>query len=165
MYTTFVGVDCGVSGGVGVISTGWMVNGDSTFVKVFPMPETEKDIWGLFAGEILFASPMIAVVEKLHARPTDADLKRIHALARMMHHYGGVRMALIGNDITFVEETPQKWQKAVGVPSDGTKGHAHKVRLKARAQQLYPEVKGITLKTCDALLIAHYCWERYSRAD
>lgn len=70
---------------------------------------------------------------------------------------GGLRMALIASGVIFDEIPPKQWQKFVGVI--GTKGETKtqfKNRLKAKAQQLFPEQR-VTLATADALLIAYYC--------
>ena len=68
--------------------------------------------------------------------------------------YAQVRMCLICYNIPFDEITPKAWQKLVG--HTGQKDYQKNKRaLKAKAQQLYPRVKGVTLKTCDALLILH----------
>ena len=37
---------------------------------------------------------------------------------------------------------------------------AYKRRLKGVAQQLFPDTEGITLKTCDALLLAEFLRRR-----
>jgi hypothetical protein len=71
--------------------------------------------------------------------------------------YGGLRMALIAAGISFLEVTPQQWQKTLGVSTkkkNETKGK-FKNRLKALAQQIFPSVK-VTLATADALLLAEY---------
>ena len=72
--------------------------------------------------------------------------------------YGGLRMALTAAQIPFESATPQNWQKSLGI---GKKGKTEtrtsfKNRLKAKAQQLFPNLK-VTLATSDALLLAEYC--------
>ena len=54
--------------------------------------------------------------------------------------------------------TPQKWVKVYQMkkPRDMQKGE-WKNKLKAKAQQLFPQLgKKLTLKICDAFLIAEY---------
>ena len=72
--------------------------------------------------------------------------------------YGGLRMALVAAGIPFTAVTPQKWQKALGIPHrERTESKTQwKQRLKRKAEQLFPNHK-LTLAISDALLIAHYC--------
>ena len=74
--------------------------------------------------------------------------------------YGHLEMAawLYGMRLELV--VPQTWQKALAISA---KGPERKKRLKEKAQQLYPTVDGITLKTCDALLILDYAIKREGR--
>ena len=75
---------------------------------------------------------------------------------KFMTDFGAVQMALtvLKKNITLV--TPKKWQTFVGVfPIKNEKPTAHKNRLKARAQELFPQIK-MTLWLADALLIAYY---------
>lgn len=66
-------------------------------------------------------------------------------------------MALLACDIPTVTVTPQIWQKALQL---GTKGDDSttiwKNKLRAKAQQLFPYIKSITLAISDALLICEY---------
>ena len=67
-------------------------------------------------------------------------------------------MALTAAGIPFEEVTPVVWQRGLGIPvrkKDESRSQ-FKGRLKAKAQQLFPQVK-VTLKTADALLISEYC--------
>lgn len=55
-----------------------------------------------------------------------------------------------------MEVTPQKWQKALQLGTKGNKSNTEwKNKLKARAQQLFPNVP-MTLAVADALLILEY---------
>ncbi len=65
--------------------------------------------------------------------------------------YGFLRGLLLANKIPFEEATPKKWQRAMGCLSKGDKNVT-----KARAQQLFPEIK-ITHGNADGLLLAEYC--------
>ena len=65
---------------------------------------------------------------------------------------------------------PQAWQRSLGLTkirddriwemSDAGASGRWKNRLKSRAQELFPDIK-VTLRTSDALLLAHYCKEKY----
>ena len=72
-------------------------------------------------------------------------------------HFGGLCMALISNDLSFIKITPQVWQKQLGIlkrQKDENKTK-FKNRLKDFAQALFLKEK-LTLSTCDSLLIAEY---------
>jgi hypothetical protein len=78
--------------------------------------------------------------------------------------YGALRMALTALEIKYEEVPPQKWQKELGIVTRNKERESHtqfKNRLKAKAQQLFPTMD-VTLKTCDALLIAEFCRRTYS---
>ena len=146
-------------------------------VRAVPMPSTERDIWDWFS--VLNSKNTIAVIEKVGGFAGVG-----HPGSRMFNFgkgYGGLRMALIAAGIPFDEISPQTWLNAMRIPLKkrgpareiiNKKGKSQKVpgeftetgsqwksRLKARAQQLYPEID-VTLKTADALLIATYCRRR-----
>ena len=163
----YVGIDPGQSGGIAVLSS------DGS-VTTLPMPTTERDVWSIFAGtNIESASSVHAVIEKVHSMPGQG----VSSTFKFGVGYGGVRMALIAAGIPFSEVTPQAWMKDLSIPKRKvgrkvkvrsktgkvvtkvvgaeTKGE-FKNRLKAMAQQLFPDV-AVTLKTADALLIAYHC--------
>ncbi len=152
---TYIGIDPGARGGLVAMWAGCM--------DVVPMPGTERDIWQWFAE---YAPPMdtIAVIEKVggyvdtgpgHGPPGPA-------MFNFGWGYGGLRMAMIATGIPFEEITPQRWQKALSIPprKKGESKKDWKNRLKARAQQLFPQV-AVTLATADALLIAEYCRRKH----
>ena len=69
-------------------------------------------------------------------------------------NYGQWLGILASNGVPYKEVTPQTWMKYYGaMPKDKAKRKKH---LKHLAQSLYPNIK-ITLKTADAVLIAHWC--------
>ena len=76
-----------------------------------------------------------------------------------------MQMALVCHEVTFMIEKPAKWQKAMGVKRDGRARTEWKRYLRQRAQAMFPRTPGITLATCDALLIAQYCWEQYEQGN
>lgn len=150
MTRTFIGIDPGMSGGIGVI-----IDGGGTFSsEAFPMPETERDIWDLFES---FRNTekypnATAVIEKVGVMPGQG----ISSGFKFGQGYGALRMALIGNKIPYIDVTPAKWQQAVGIAARGEKSKTeHKNVLKAKAQREHPHLK-ITLKTADAVLLAGY---------
>lgn len=77
------------------------------------------------------------------------------AMFKMGHNFGWWLGALEALRVRTILVQPQTWQK--GLPYlDGKKGADRKRALKAEALRRYPALQGITLETCDALLIADY---------
>jgi crossover junction endodeoxyribonuclease RuvC len=143
----YIGVDPGQSGGMAILRSG-------TSGMVCPMPQTEKDVYDWFEPFQYRGSPT-AIIEKVHSFPGQG----VASTFKFGVGYGGLRMALIAAGIPFEEVTPRTWQKAFGIvvrKKTETKLH-FKNRLKAHAQQIFPNVEGVTLKTCDALLMAEFC--------
>jgi hypothetical protein len=67
---------------------------------------------------------------------------------------GFLEGALRALEIPYTLVRPQDWQKGLGGLSGLTSGKRKKV-LMNHAKRLYPTLKGLTLKTADALLILH----------
>ena len=150
----YLGIDPGMGGGLATIS-----DGSSTLIPVdaSPMPKTERDIWNWICQT---SHAQVAMIEKVQGYIGNAQPGS--AMFKFGMSYGGLRMALIAASIPFEEVTPQKWQKALGIAprkKNESKGQ-FKNRLKAKAQQLYPNEK-VTLATADALLIATYCKRKH----
>lgn len=157
--TLFIGLDPGASGGLALIAP--------DMVRAVPMPATERDVldWirrcrGDAAAGIIHKPQAFAVIEKvggyISGNPCPGS-----AMFKFGQGYGGLRMALVATGIPFEEVTPQRWQKEFLLTRK--KGEAKtpfKNRLKAKAQQLFPEMEP-TLKTADAILIALYCQRKY----
>lgn len=143
---TWLGIDPGLSGGIALI-------GDRGYMEVHRMPQTEKDTWDLLARLQSTYGITYALIEWLTPLPAAVDqklgIKRGSiATAKLMQHYGGLRMALIGLGIRFEERVPRTWRRLVGLQPHGGKN-----ANKAKAQQLYPGIK-VTHAIADALLIA-----------
>lgn len=137
-----IGIDPGASGAICAIYP----NGRSCdFVK---LSETEADI----ANQLFMYSEYnelddgFAYIERVHSSPQMG----VTSAFSFGKSYGFLRGLLIALKIPFEEVTPQKWQKAMGCMTKGDKNVS-----KARAQQLFPQVK-VTHAIADALLIAEY---------
>lgn len=141
MYKNYIGIDPGQSGGIAILSNK---------NEVIKMPSTEKDIWEWFD---FHKNNCFAIIEKVHSMPGQG----VASTFKFGKGYGGLRMALIAAGIPFDEVTPRMWQKSLGITSKAkTESKTEfKNRLKAKAQQLFPQIK-MTLSICDALLIAEY---------
>jgi hypothetical protein len=150
----YIGVDPGASGGMAYIS------GEVT--EAIKMPDTERDIWYWFADlrKDFSTSVLVGTIEKVGGyapgKGNDNQGQPGSAMFKFGHSYGGLRMAMIASGVIFDEVPPQRWQKYIGVIGVKTETKTQfKNRLKAKAQQFFPEQR-VTLSTSDALLIAHY---------
>ena len=152
----YIGIDPGKNGGIA-----WMhgkhieIAADNRAVK---MPQTEQDLWQAIAK--LEDTGCRAIIEKVSARPDQG----VSSMFRFGQSYGSLRMALIAAGIPFDEVTPQKWQKELGLirTNKNESNTDKKNRHKAKAQQLFPEMK-VTHAIADALLIAEYCRRVHGR--
>jgi Holliday junction resolvasome RuvABC endonuclease subunit len=145
MITQFIGVDPGLSGGIARL----VVRDGIVRPEVYPMPETERELWELM-HQMNLGFPLgtvFALVERVHAMPRNGSIGNF----KLGQSYGSLRLVMVACCIPFEEVTPAKWQKAMGCLTGGDKNIS-----KARAQQLFPEVK-LTHRTADALLIAEHC--------
>lgn len=70
--------------------------------------------------------------------------------------FGLIKGAAMAFGMELVLVTPQAWQKALSLGNKKDHGKHWKNHLKERAQQLFPQIENITLKTADALLILRY---------
>ncbi len=148
--TMFLGLDPGLSGGIAFYYP--------PGITVTAMPDTERDVWGWIDRLRDHRGSLFAVIEKVHAMPGNG----VSSMFKFGVGYGGLRMALVAAGIPFEEVTPQTWMKVLRIPprkktEDKTKW---KNRLKQVAQNLHPN-EPITLKTCDAILIATYAQRKY----
>jgi Holliday junction resolvasome RuvABC endonuclease subunit len=114
------------------------------------MPATMRDILTALEEH---SARSYAVIEKVHAMPAQG----VSSTFKFGTSYGALLMALTAAYIPFEMVTPQKWQRELGVLSrKGMTKTQHKNQLKAKAQELFPDLK-VTLATADALLLAEYC--------
>lgn len=148
----YIGIDPGMAGGIAVL-------GRQVVVDIMVMPATPADILDtLRQFSNLASSETWDVVACLEDVGKGMPGQSSSATAKFARHCGHLEMALLSLGITTVTVTPQKWQRMyqLGKSSEHTKTE-WKNRLKAKAQQLFPQQsKNITLKTADALLIAEY---------
>ena len=146
----YLGIDPGASGGLAVIDGG-------KHVETTSMPATEKDIWLWVCME---QREQRAVIE-YNTGFVGGEGNPGSAMFKFGTNHGLLEMALIAAAIPYEKVSPAKWQKALGITPRkkgvGAESRTQfKNRLKSRAQSLFPSAK-VTLSTCDALLIAHYC--------
>lgn len=134
-----LGIDPGASGAIASFQPG-----EPQPVETIKLTATERDIAD-FLGIRVFAHAF-AYLERVHAFPKQG----VSGVFTFGQSYGFLRGLLVGLELPFEEVTPQRWQKAMGCMSKGDKNVT-----KARAQQLFPEIK-ITHAIADAILIAEY---------
>ena len=137
-----LGIDPGASGAVAFYGTTGGVNGYGG-IETCALSGTERDVSNFL---VQFRNGTFAYIEKVHSMPRQG----VASSFKFGMSYGFLRGCLISLGIPFEEVTPQRWQKAMGCLSKGDKNVT-----KARAQQLFPEIK-ITHAIADALLIAEY---------
>jgi crossover junction endodeoxyribonuclease RuvC len=137
-----IGIDPGVGGGVAVIENG--------YIEAFNCHDTVKDMADYINKHRWDCINMFCVIEKVHSMPKQGVVSTF----TFGKNYGQWLGILASNGVPYKEVTPQTWMKYYGaMPKDKPK---RKKYLKHLAQSLYPNIK-ITLKTADAVLIAHWC--------
>lgn len=146
----YIGIDPGAHGGIAWTSPA----GD----KSAPLPKTLGDFRELMLDilkEQGFFDERAKVTCHLEEPPKFVKVIPGSAVFVMARSFGNLEGVLAAYKVPYVLVRPQAWQKAHGL---GTRGASTvtqwKNKLKARAQQLYPEEK-VTLATADALLILH----------
>ena len=145
-----IGIDPGKSGGVAVLT-------DET-AKVYPCPRTVKDmaiLIGMCLSDVAAYRTRV-FLEKVWAFPTDA---RSRAFI-FGENYGQWQGILASHELAPVLVTPKTWQAHFEIKK-GLPKPIRKKMMKQMAIERCPEIKRITLKTCDALLIAIYGLEAY----
>ncbi len=151
----YIGIDPGSSGGL-VSVVGW----DVIPVDAQPMPKSLSDIWSWVSRQSMCVPGdkwVFAAVEKVGGYTKARGPQPGSTMFNFGRGYGALLMALTAAGIPYEEVPPQEWQGYYGFKRDkGESDTAWKNRLKARAQELFPDVK-VTLAVSDALLIAAYC--------
>jgi hypothetical protein len=153
----WIGIDPGVSGGIAVI-------GDEVCATQ-KLDATEGDISGwLWHYHSICACR--AIIERVGAFPAKGTADGKHAgqgvvsAFRFGQSYGFLRGLLIAHGIPFEEVSPVVWQRSIGILKVSNEGAtAKKNRHKAKAQQLFPNVK-CTHANSDALLLAEFLRRR-----
>jgi len=153
-----LGVDPGKSGGIAVLNPAGVRPSPGEWEPYGAIPMMDS-LYDLYEYLLQFKKrDTFAYLELVHAMPGQG----VSSTFKFGQQYGHLEMALAATGIPFERVTPQTWQRALGLTrkKDHSKSQ-HKARLRARAQELFPAIASkITLKTCDALLIAHYGHEK-----
>ena len=126
----YVGIDPGMSGGICVI--------EDVFAMAISVNETKI---------------VVAYIEKVWARPTDGK----SSIWKFAENYGTWKGIAGAYEIDLQTVSPQMWMKHFETPK--MEKSARKRYFRDKARSMYPDLKKVTLKTADAILIATYVKE------
>ena len=147
----YIGIDPGVSGGMTVID-------EEGVIRAFKCPDKVIDMSMLFDVAVgnTSADHVKFLMERVWARPTNA----VRAAFSYGVNYGQWLGVASSHEIKMNTVIPTEWIRWIGCPK-ALKSVIRKRWLKEKAQELYPEIKRVTLKTSDAILITKYAKEEY----
>ena len=145
-----IGIDPGKGGGVAVIS--------NETVHIYNCPRTVEDMATLIAMCLndVSASEAKVFIEKVWSFPTDGRAGSF----TFGENYGQWQGILASHEIIPTLVTPKEWQSHFEIQK-GLKKDVRKRILKQMAKDRCPNIKKVTLKTADALLIAIYGLEAH----
>lgn len=144
MRRLIIGIDPGKNGGIALMNEAFVV------LEARKMPETCVDLRDTIE-EYKQQGADVAYLEQVHAMPSDGKV----GLFSFGQGFGRLQQVLADCRLRTVEVSPGTWQKTLGLTKKKGDTSDHKKNLKARAQQLFPDVK-VTNYNQDALLIAYY---------
>ena len=142
-FKKVIGIDPGKGGGIAVIT-------DET-IKVFPCPQ-DVDEMAILIGMCLsdISSYRTRVfLEKVWAFPTDGRAGSF----TFGCNYGQWQGILAAHELKPTLVTPKEWQSYFEIKK-GLPKNVRKKALKQMAIDRCPYIKRVTLKTCDAIMIA-----------
>lgn len=152
-----IGIDPGKSGGIAIIDF-CTKHGRFSSQQVrglHAMPDTEADTADLIRSYVRAADGctrenVYVYMEHVHFMPM---MRKQSGVANWNFgvSYGTVRGILAGAKLQRKFITASLWQKRLSCRTKGNKNVT-----KTRAQELFPQTAGITLKTADALLVSLY---------
>ncbi len=147
----YIGIDPGVGGGIASIN-------EKGEISAYKCPNSSDDMALLFQVMIGNTPPegVRLLMERVWARPANA----VRAAFSYGTNYGQWLGIAASHEIKMNTIIPADWIRWVGCPKS-LKREVRKRWLKERAKELYPEIKRVTLKTSDAILITHYAKEEY----
>ena len=144
-FKKFIGIDPGKGGGIAVI--------EGKTARVYACPETVENmatLIGMCLNNVSIYETRV-YVEKVWAFPTDGRAVSFS----FGRNYGQWQGILSVHEVDPIFVTPKVWQGHFEIKKGLPKNIRKKI-LKQMAIDKYPNTKGITLKTADALLIALY---------
>ena len=143
----YIGIDPGKSGGLCVI--------ENEFIKAYACPDNIQDMALMFAMAISVneTKTVVAYIEKVWARPTDGRT----SVWKFAENYGVWKGIAGAYEIELQQVSPQAWIKYFETPK--LEKNRRKRYLRDKARSMYPDLKKVSLKTADAILIATYAKE------
>lgn len=144
-HPKIIAIDPGKNGGVAIYD-----KQEHKIIEVIKMPETPQEVLNLLR---IYGFNSVCYLEKVQGLPGMAA----SSMFNFGKGFGHLEMALLACKIPTYEVIPQKWQKALTLGVKGNKSTTEwKNKLKAKAEQMFPNVGKITLSVSDALLICQY---------
>lgn len=135
------GIDPGMSGGIAFL----VVGGPA---EVHKMPETEREIYDLLSRHSIDR----CYIEAVHSFPGQG----VASSFTFGKGYGFLRGCLVALKIPFIDVSPMKWKRALGITFAAQDSKKDKKNgSKALAQQWFPLIK-MNHAISEALLIAEY---------
>lgn len=154
----FMGLDPGEKGGIAIVDDCKLV------VALEKIPDSAEALLQLIRSLLRSYPVERTYIERIDPRPTyfKKGGKWTSSILRstciLYGDFLQLHMAVLSTGTPIQTIGPAQWQRGLDIPKKGKKTKAeHKRLLKEKAKELFPKVKGITLATCDALLIAEYC--------
>ena len=149
--TVYIGIDPGKSGAIAAIRghTVWVADLHDA---------TDAEIYEFLMDCHSYEDETVAMIENVHAMPGQG----VTSMFSFGENYGALKMALSASGIPFERVTPSVWQRHFSLIrlSSAEKKTDKKNRHKARAQELFPQLK-VKHSNADALLIAEYCKRKW----
>lgn len=147
-----IGIDPGKHGSIAVMDMA-----EHKIVDIIKMPQTPTDTLEVLSE--YNPEECVAYLEQVNEQP------RQSGMFEYGRNYGMIETALAALKIPHYKCTPQKWQKGFQLrkPTTTDKAKAYRERkaiLKAKAQEIFPYMKKITLDTSDGLLLAEYAYQQ-----
>jgi len=133
----YLGIDPGKSGAIAVIDH------EGRGAMSIKLSETPRDVWEWL---VVHGDADYGAIERVGSRPGQG----VSSTFKFGESFGFCQGVLVASGVRHEFVSPSKWQGALGCRSKGDKNVT-----KARAQQLFPDVK-VTHANADALLLAEY---------
>jgi crossover junction endodeoxyribonuclease RuvC len=163
--SSYIGIDPGNSGGIAAIDE----QGAVKLLKTDLSSVTESDIADFLLeiiGDFHDAPDVLCVMEIVGANRSRRKGDVAQGASSMFtfgQNYGTLRGMLAAFGVRRHYVRPQKWQPCFSLTGRKDESTTEKKnRHKAKAQELFPDVK-VTLWNADALLLATYCRQNHAQ--
>ena len=156
-----IGIDPGVNGGIATVDTYEFSQAYPDSIRLYQMPKGSREERAVYIARLIKAiEPARTIIEKVQGfhggRSTPVTS---FIMGESFGHLTGAA-SVLESELYYI--TPQAWMKQLGLKrGKGMSQGQWKSSLRDHAHKLFPDVKGITLKTCDALLILQAGLDKY----